>query len=1148
VAAVPVVSSALSARTDSSRVPATASGLQRVARLCEQLSGDVLGDVGLPIADRSRPGFVTLALDSPADALRVARLLRDNSEAALAIAVHTEVGDGVHRIPGSLVARRAAQLAAAADPGQLLMSDTTVALSAAVVASPAQIVGLGAHRVYALERTDPISQLVEPGRPDDHAPIVSLIGRTGNVPMPPGPLVGRLEDLERVVSELTGARCVTLVGVGGVGKTRLAMRVAGELLAFHDDGVWVVDLSPIADPALVAATIARVVGARVDRVDDAANALAAHLSTRCALLVVDNCEGVAAEVGAILAMILARCPEVSVLATSREPLPLRGGRSVVLGPLSTQAPPGMQPEAVSLFMDRAPVTAHWSPDRTELAAIAAICEQLDGLPLAVELVAAATLSATPTHLAQQLLARTLDLGGPMAGHNRHRTLRDALDWSHDLLDADEALALRRLSVCHGFDADLARAVVGVDDLATSSTGLVDRLVQQSLVVPAISAPPAGRYRMLHVVREHALERLDASGEAEAVRDAHSRFVVERATALHDSVRRDGSTAALDRLEADLANIRAALEHLYERGRFTDALEVLLGTQLFWNSRHPTEALIWYRRLLDHADGLEEVRAATLLAEAGRIALHAGEVELAETLCWRSHGWARRAGRCPPGAAYSALTQLLLYDNDAGAALSLCEEAMAELSAAGDHIGLLSVRGALSGAAHALGHSQRAIDVAAENRAVAERSGNRTLEAGAMLTYATAHRKVDRANARRLLDDALSLARDAGPTVTKWALIECAQVDLDLGLVDMAHAEFREAVALADDAGDPTALAAGLEGCAAVAVQRGELLAALRLVDASTQIRTRPRRAGRPDDVALRQRVLATLARATDDSRARGRSEAAVDPAALAEAVAFCKAWVPGREPPVADIQPADPTPAVSGSLAGDTEEGASFGDLVERHLSSREVIRRRYAPGAAIFRVRDPARLCYLVVSGAAKLSLTSAEGREVVWSIATAGDLLGDVAPLVQTARWCDATAINEVVVAEIPAVTLGDAARRRPDLARAWLVTLAARLKEAAERQVQFGALDARARVCVCLLGLAERFGAATIPNDIPASDGKLAFVLPFPQHDLASWAGISREALVRALRSLRATGALATNGREFVIDVDRLRAQANLQRPPS
>jgi predicted ATPase/CRP-like cAMP-binding protein len=1106
--------------------------------MAAQAMEELLASAQHPVIDRSRPPWITVELDCPATAVRLARLLQERSGIPLALGVHTEASDGVHPIPKGRVGRRAAQLAAAASPPQLLLSDLTAAMISSLVALPIALVGLGAHRVHTLEHSDPVHQLVDPDQPDGNVVLRSLRDRPGNLPVAAGSFVGRSAELEQLVAELDAARCVSLLGIGGVGKTRLAMRVGGELLPFHPDGVWMVDLASIVDPALVVTAVARVVGARIDRVDDATAALVAHLVSRRALLVVDNCEGVADALGALLTGILEGCPDVAVLATSREPLPVSGGRSVVLRPLPTTAPPGMQPDAVSLFLERAPRTEHWSPDRSQRSAIANICDQLDGLPLAVELVAAETLSTAPTVLLTRLRGHTLDFGDSSRGSSRHRTLRDALDWSHQLLDEEEAVALRRLAVCHGFDLDMAQAVMATDSGANAAVA-VARLVQRSLVVPSPSEPTA-RYRMLHVVREHALERLAASGEEDGARDAHARFVVERAMTLHDDVRRAGSTVALDRLDADLANIRTALEHLCARERYTEAMELVLGIQLFWNSRHPTEALIWFRRLLDHAECLVEDRAATLLAEAGRIALHAGEVELAETLCWRSHGLARHHGRCPPGAAYSALTQLLLYDNDASGALSLCEEAMTELSAAGDHIGLLSARSTLSGAAHALGQTRRAIEVAAQNRAVAERSGNRTLEAGALLTFATAHRRLDVRDARRLLGEALVLARVSGPTVTKWALIECGQVDLDLGQLEAAHMEFREAVALAHDAGDPTALAAALEGCAAVALETSEYLVAARLIATSGLIRGRPRHAGRPDDVALRQRVLTGLARATDGSWAAAAGS--MGPDAITEAIALCGAWLPGTDPSPSGAPRPDAVSSSDGRREVTADEEATLAELIERHLPSRDVIRRRYATGASIFRVGDPCRHTYVVSSGAVKLSLASVDGREVVWSIAGPGDLLGDVAALTRSRRWCTATAINDAVVAEIPAATLVDAARRRPDLARAWLVALATRLKEAAERQLQFGSLDAQARVCLCLLGLADRFGSSSPGAPGATQNGKISFTLPFAQQDLAAWAGISREALVRALRSLRSTGAVESNGRRFVISPDLLRSRAS------
>ena len=770
----------------------------------------------------------------------------------------------------------------------------------------------------------------------------------------------------------------------------------------------------------------------------------------------------------------------------------------------------MQPESVSLFLARAPVGAHWQADQTQLEAVTTLCERVDGLPLAVELLAAATLAAAPSAIAEQMLARALDLEAPNRRPSRHRSLRAALDWSHGLLGDDERAAFRRLSVCRGFDLDTAAAVTAIDDRSASPT-LVSRLVQRSLVLPDASSPGAGRYRILHVVREYASEQLEASGEAEAIRDLHAAFFVARAAALAADASGSGGQGALDQLDADIDNLRAALEHLSCRHQHTQLLRLVLGTQLFWNARHPAEGLLWYRRLLDHADDLDEDQAATLLGEAGRTALHAGQTDLAETLCRTSHALARRRGRPVPGAVYSALSQLLLYDNDPEGSLVLCEEGMAELAAAGDETSLLSMRGSLSGAAHALGDTPRAIAAAEENLEAARHFGNRTLEAAALLTRATAHRKVDLALAREHLAKALDVARTSGPTVTKWALVECGQVDLELGDLEAARAEFREAAELADRAADTIALAAALEGCAGVALAHDDVGVATRLLAGADRIRSRPRRTGRPDDVAARERTLAALQRAASTSSVLPSDRSSSADTTVEQALAICRAWVPGATPAMtADdaLGPglADPAIDAHGSLC----------DLIERYVPTELVARRHCPPGATLFRFGDAARHVYIVIAGAVKQWLVSRDGREVVWSVAGPGDLVGDIATLTNRVRWCNATTIGDAVVMEIPAVAMWDVMRRRPDFSRAWLTALAERVHDAAQRQFQFGTLDALGRVCACLLTLADRFG-------VTATAGRTSFDLPFPQHDLAAWAGLSREALVpRAPLAARHRGA--------------------------
>ena len=278
----------------------------RVAKLCREL-GDGL-ESGHGVVDTSHPPWVTLELPTPIDALGVARQLRDRSDDAVALGVFTEVADGLGRLPAGRVARRARQLATAAHPGQLLVVDLTAGFVTDLLAPPARLVALGAHRVYTLERSDPVHHLVEPGHPDDHPPVQPLRERAGNLPLAPVPFVGRLETTETVIEALDASRCVTLMGVGGVGKTRLALHVAGELLPFFEDGAWFVDLAGIADASLIPTVVAVTLGAHVGRADDASAALGALVGGRRILLLLDNCERATSTIGDLVTDLLSRAP------------------------------------------------------------------------------------------------------------------------------------------------------------------------------------------------------------------------------------------------------------------------------------------------------------------------------------------------------------------------------------------------------------------------------------------------------------------------------------------------------------------------------------------------------------------------------------------------------------------------------------------------------------------------------------------------------------------------------------------------------------------------------------------------------------------------------------------------------------------------
>ncbi|MEY2477778.1 MAG: hypothetical protein QOG87_3093 [Actinomycetota bacterium] len=378
------------------------------------------------------------------------------------------------------------------------------------------------------------------------------VATAGNLPAPVTTFVGREAELRAVADRLEGHRLVTLTGPGGAGKTRLALEVARGLVATTADGVWLAELAPSSDPRTVAATVAVAVGAG-EKGDDPVTPLErtiARLRARQAVVVLDNCEHVIDAAADVASAVLAACPDVRIIATSREPLGIAAEAQVPVPALGAD-------DAARLFAERAEaVRPDFDVDVDTAADVARLCEQLDGLPLAIEL-AAARVKALPVG---QIVARLQDRfrllsGGARDAAARHRTLRAAVEWSYDLLFDEERTAFRQLAVFPGsFDLEAAEAVcvaAGID--AVDVIDLVGHLVDKSLVVT-----DGSRYRMLETLRQFGVDRLEAAGELRSATQAHAEHFISLGHAAGPHLTTATQVTWLDRLDREVDNMRAAL--------------------------------------------------------------------------------------------------------------------------------------------------------------------------------------------------------------------------------------------------------------------------------------------------------------------------------------------------------------------------------------------------------------------------------------------------------------------------------------------------------------------------------------------------------------------------------------------------------------
>ena len=457
------------------------------------------------------------------------------------------------------------------------------------------------------------------------------------IPRPATPLVGRERELEEVASLLGQGetRLLTLTGIGGVGKTRLATEVAREAAEDFSDGAVFVGLAPLDDPALVLSTIARTLGLKEGEGRTPAEALVDHLRDKGLLLVLDNFEHLL-EAAPEVARLIEACPGLAVLATSRAPLRIRGEREYPVPPLrlppSTRSPAEkdvLESPSGRLFLERArAVSLGFEITQRNAEAVAAICWRLAGLPLALELAAAKVRILEPAALLPRL-DRALSTTSARDLPERQRTMRAALDWSYKLLSKPEQELLRRLSVfTSGFSLEAAEAV-GATDSDNEVIYLLEGLVEQSLVEANPDPGSEGvHYGMLEPVRQYALERLEESGEAEELRLHHARYYLALVEAAEPELMGARQVEWLDRLERENDNLRAAMLWVLSAGDYDTAARLGWGLWSFWWLHgHYGEERRWMEVALEHE--LPPALRARALHTAGSMAYAQGDSSAAE---------------------------------------------------------------------------------------------------------------------------------------------------------------------------------------------------------------------------------------------------------------------------------------------------------------------------------------------------------------------------------------------------------------------------------------------------------------------------------------------------------------------------------------
>ncbi|HET6277010.1 MAG TPA: tetratricopeptide repeat protein [Candidatus Cybelea sp.] len=527
---------------------------------------------------------------------------------------------------------RVARLLATAHGGQVVFSGATALLLRGLMADGTELFDLGQHRLADLAEAEHVWQLVAPGLAQTFPPLRSLKSMPNNLPHQLTPLIGRDDVLAEVGQLIDDHALVTLVGTGGIGKTRVALQVGANELDGTPDGVWFVDLAPIGNTSLVASTITTALGLREQPQVPLLDTLLRYLKHKHVLLILDNCEHVIEAVAKITDAILRACPEVRLLATSREALRI-GGEYVypmpsLTFPLQSEtlaAEQALSYGAVALFAQRAAASdAKFELTDDSAPIVAEICRRLDGIALAIELAAARVKVLAPRHLAQKLDERFRVLtGGSRAALPRQQTMRALIDWSYDLLSAKEQRLFRWLAIFSGGWTLEMAAVVCADDKATEDVveswevlDLLSSLVDKSLV--HVDQSESGvRYRLLESMRQYGHERLADAGEDAVVAKAHAVAFLALGEELHRVFETTPEHMWLARAEPELDNFRAALTWAFETHG-----DVRLGQRLAaallpaWTRFVAAEGLRWIQAASTHATEMPaSLEAALDLAEA-----------------------------------------------------------------------------------------------------------------------------------------------------------------------------------------------------------------------------------------------------------------------------------------------------------------------------------------------------------------------------------------------------------------------------------------------------------------------------------------------------------------------------------------------------
>ena len=696
---------------------------------------------------------------------------------------------------------RAARLMAAAHGGQIVCSQATADLARDSLSDDVTLLDLGEHQLRGLSRAERVFQVCAPELELEFPPLQTGESLTGNIPRQVTTFVGRDDEVKDLAAMVMVSPLVTLTGVGGVGKTRLALEVAASISDAFPDGVWLCELAAVTDPGAVwdalAATF-RIVPRPPRRLEDV---VTESLTRKRALIVLDNCEHLLDGAAAVIVVLRRECSDLAILATSREGFALAGEQLVAVPSLALPQVGAAEEEistspSVRLFSDRARNAKHdFVADSATLETIGQLCRRLDGIPLAIELAAARVGSLSAEDLLERLDERfRLLTRGSRASLERHQTLRNTIDWSYELLADTERRALQRLAVFAG-GGDLA----ALEAVLSAGEGLdhfdvvdvVSQLVNKSLVVTEVEDGGRVRYRMYETIRQYAQERLEASGDLDGARRAHVEYYVSFAEAAEPHLRSRELPAWARRVEREIDNFRTVVDWAVDNAHPDIALRQI-APLIGHGHGAGYAALEWADTAVDIPGAETWPQFLPVASWAVWFATMRHDFERGTAIAERIEAVQAAGGRSDPGA-YWGLGTLAFFQGDVDGARRISEAWISTAQAADD--------------GYQLSH--------------------------ALVLHAGTAQMAGLPTARAEMEDAARVARDTG-TLSALSLALSTLVGmLDLEAErDLALALTEEAILVASDVGDHLATMIAESNRAALLALGHDYQAALMLVRAA----------------------------------------------------------------------------------------------------------------------------------------------------------------------------------------------------------------------------------------------------------------------------------------------------------------------------